>query len=135
MSISPSDCQAELNLRTKAVVTHDAVAELRGLLRGRGWVTAAELRGLRPKWSERFIRLLANASFGRVLSWPGSPGYRLTIEASAEEREEAVAKLRHQALEMGERASAIARVHHACPREAADASPLFSPSNNPQPVP
>ncbi len=111
--------QAELNLRTRAAraVNRDSVEELCQLLRHRGWMTVAHLRRLRPEWSERFIRALANASKGRVLSYPGSPGYRITIEASAEEREAAVAKFRHQATEMGERANAIARVHHQCRRE------------------
>lgn len=106
--------QAELSLRLKAArgVNRDSIEELCGLLQGRGWVTARDLRRLRPLWQDRFIRLLANAAGGRVLSYPGSPGYRLTGEASAEERECAVAKLRHQAREMGERASAIARQHH-----------------------
>ena len=112
--IQTHDCQPELNLRLKAAraVNIDSVAELCGLLRGRGWMTAKDVQTLRPAWGERFIRLLANAAGGSVLSYPGSPGSRLTAEASAEERERAVAKLRHQAREMGERASAIARVHH-----------------------
>lgn len=109
----------ELPLRLKAAgkqVTETDIAELCGLLRGRGWMSAEQIHSLRPKWGERFIRKLANASRGQVLSWPGSPGYRLTVEGSALEREEAIAKLRHQAVEMGARASDIARVHHTCPR-------------------
>lgn len=82
--------QAELNLRLRArrTVTQDAAEELYQLLRGRGWVTAAEIERLRPEWARpdhRFVRLLASAAQGRVLSFPGSPGYRLTAELTAEE--------------------------------------------------
>lgn len=82
-----ADCQPELNLREKAAraVNRDSVEELCQLLRGRGWMKAADLSRLRPQWNERFIRLLANASEGRVLSYPGSPGYRLTEEVSQED--------------------------------------------------
>lgn len=111
--------QAELNLRTKAarVVNRDSIEEFCQLLRHRGWMTVKRIQWHRPDWNERFIRLLANASKGRVLSHPGSAGYRLTIEASAEERERAIAKFRHQAVQMGERANDIAHVHHRCQRE------------------
>lgn len=105
--------QPELDLKTRERQREQSGAEeLCTLLRGRGWLKASAIMQLRPDWTERSIRLFASASVGRVMSFPGSRGYRLTIEASAEERDEAVAKLRHQASEMGQRASAIARVHH-----------------------
>ena len=83
------DCQPELNLRTKAAraVNRDSVEELCQLLRGRKWMTAREIQTYRPQWTERFIRALAEWSQRRVLSYPGSPGYRLTEELSAQEIE------------------------------------------------
>lgn len=83
MSVAVSDLQPELALRMRGArsVCEDSVNELCGLLRGRGWVTRRELERLRPQWKDgegRFIRELAEASNGAVISWPGSPGYRLT---------------------------------------------------------
>ncbi len=100
--------QAELQLRLKAAraVHKDSVAELCELLRGRGWRTARDLRRLRPQWSERFVRLLAGAAGGAVISFPGSPGYRLTAELTAAEipeLEHAAAALLAQAREMARR--------------------------------
>ncbi len=85
--ISPSDAQAELNLRTKAArtVSRDSVEELCQLLRGRRWLTAGQLSALRPKWNERFIRLLARAARPRVVSSPGSAGYCLAGEVTDDE--------------------------------------------------
>ncbi len=84
-----ADFQPELNLRLRAArgVNADAIAELCGLLRGRGWVKARTLRRLRPAWTERHIRALASASGGRVISGPGTPGYRLAAEIADAELE------------------------------------------------
>ena len=104
-SLSPHFCQPELNLRQKSAraVNRDSVEELCGLLRGREWTTARDLQRLRPLWSERFIRLLANASEGRVLSYPGSPGYRLAEGAEIAEIAHASAALIAQGKDMWRR--------------------------------
>ncbi len=88
----------------------EEVEQLCGLLQGNGWMPGSLIRHTLP-WSERKVRAVANAANGRVMSFPGSPGYRLTVEASSEERDEAVAKLLHQSGEMIDRAGAIGRVH------------------------
>jgi hypothetical protein len=82
--------QAELNLRTKAArgVNRDSVEELCQLLRGRGWTAAREIMRLRPEWNERFIRLLVRGAERRIMSYPGSPGYRLTAECTLEDIDE-----------------------------------------------
>lgn len=64
------------------------------------------------KNTDRKIRAIANKTEGLVLSYPGSPGYRLTREATIEEIQTATAKLRHQAGEMSHRALEIDRVYH-----------------------
>lgn len=90
--IQPADAQGELNLRTRharCVVCADSVNELCSLLAQRGWLTAAEILDKRPEWTERFIRLLASASGGRVLSGPGTPGYCLASEATLPELDHA----------------------------------------------
>lgn len=91
-----ADCQPELALRVQAArtVCADSVNELCGLLAGRDWVTARELSRLRPEWSERFIRALAEASNAekgkiRVISGPGTPGYRLATREALDEIEHA----------------------------------------------
>jgi hypothetical protein len=105
---TPTDIdQAELALRTSPAlagrVTRDSVAELCGLLRGRGWVTAREIQRWRPHWRDRFIRLLANESAGRIVSFPGSPGYRLAEDLPAHDiatLDHAAAALIHQGRDM-----------------------------------
>jgi hypothetical protein len=92
------------------------VARLVGTLAGRGWMKASDLLRVLPGWNK--LRTIASASHGLVLSYPGSPGYHLTIEASAVEREHAAAALRTQAVAMGDRAGDILRVHHSCHRPA-----------------
>ncbi len=92
-----------------------AVPALLGTLAGRGWMTRRAIRDHHPDWDERFIREVANASRGEVLSYPGSPGYILTREASADERDRAAAVLRSQAKQMDDRARSILRVHHGMP--------------------
>jgi hypothetical protein len=80
------------------------------LLKGEGW-TSARTIGRIFQWSERKVRAVASASGGRILSCPGSEGYKLTREATSEERDMIVSKMLHQAREMTERAGAIGRVH------------------------
>lgn len=84
MSASPSDLQAELNLRLKRTadsVLND-VRELEGLLRGRGALRAIDIESLRPVWASpdhRYVRLLASRS-AAILSAPGVAGYMLESE-------------------------------------------------------
>lgn len=118
MGGAPVNSQPPLLPPPAATDLERRVARLIGILAGRDWMTAARIRALEPAWDDRDIREIASASGGVVMSWPGSPGYRLTTEGSADERERAIAKLRHQALAMGARANAIAHVHHRCPRPA-----------------
>jgi hypothetical protein len=76
-------------------------------LAGKGWVLARKLRtdlGI----NDRHSRALAEASKGRVIS--GNRGYKLTAEATAEERNECLHRLRHQADRMQARSSIIERV-------------------------
>lgn len=79
------------------------------LLDGRDWLTAAQISqatGL----SDRKIRSIAAAT-PKILSYPGSPGYRLTRQATPEERDRAVSTLRSQAKSMDKRALDILHEH------------------------
>ncbi|HEX4084332.1 MAG TPA: hypothetical protein VHY22_05440 [Chthoniobacteraceae bacterium] len=55
---------------------------------GRGWVRAVAIEAFFPLWKandHRYIRAIASQSAGRILSFPGSPGYRIALEASIDE--------------------------------------------------
>ena len=83
--------------------------ELRALLEERGWLTASQISAA-TGWNDRVIRQLAEASRGEIMS--GQKGYRLTREASADERDHSAAWLESQARKMLVRAHRIRRVHH-----------------------
>jgi hypothetical protein len=64
------------------------------VLKGMGWVKASKIiTDLLPSWlagsslenCKRKIRACAEESEGRIMSWPGSPGYKLATDATAEE--------------------------------------------------
>lgn len=74
------------------------LAELIKALRGNGWMTAAQLR--ERGFSDRELRdLVEHDEAGQVLSFPGSPGYKLFDEAPIPEIERTVA-LKSQARRM-----------------------------------
>lgn len=65
-----------------------------------------------PAGADRRVRAIAAESKGQILSYPGSPGYKLTREATIEEIQTATNKLRHQAKEMIGRSVEIERIYH-----------------------
>lgn len=72
-----------------------AKAALIEALSGRGWVTARQLRV--QGFDDRLLRaIVEDDADGQILSYPGSPGYRLFDEATLPEIEKAEA-LRSQA--------------------------------------
>ncbi|HEX5177110.1 MAG TPA: hypothetical protein VFV83_08780 [Chthoniobacteraceae bacterium] len=100
--------QLELPIATKAPrVSEQDVEALRTFLAGGEWVKA---RDFPPPWNDRFLRAVANASGGHVIS--GQRGYKLTTAATIAEVQHATAWLRHQAGEMTRRAVEIDRVYH-----------------------
>jgi hypothetical protein len=108
--------QLELVERRAPAVTDNEVEALVELLRGRGWMTAADICSLAEsvigvRWPDRKVRALASGSGGRVISYPGSPGYKLTLECTPEEIGGAEI-LRHQAAEMTRRCVEINCVWH-----------------------
>jgi len=140
--------QLELLPAKAPAVSSEDVALLIRVLRGNDWMKISEVaataefqhrfEGLKPANFERRIRAIANRSEGFVLSYPGSPGYRLTVEAKIEEIQTATAKLRHQAGQMIQRAVEIDRVYHGKQRPkpglnkkpcSPPSTPLHDPSN------
>jgi len=64
------------------------VARLIQILDKRGWLTAAQLSQATGH-PDRKIRSIASAT-PKILSYPGSPGYKLTRQATAEEIDKAI---------------------------------------------
>lgn len=77
------------------------------------WLTAAEIADIEPTFNERRIRAIAQAAADRVLSFPGSPGYRLFRQATIEEISRAIEATEHQAHEMLKRSIALRRAYHS----------------------
>jgi hypothetical protein len=102
--------QAELFPPKAPKVLDSDVAKVLQILVGNGWLTSGQIQAL-TGWHERYVRAVANASRGRVLSYPGSPGYKLTIEAAKEEVD-AADILGHQANEMRRRLIEIRNVFY-----------------------
>ena len=85
------------------------IDEFLKFLRGWDWITARQVKQVFA-WDERTCRKLAELSQGEILS--GQKGYKLTREATADERDHAVNWLRSQGNKMIGRALKISRVHH-----------------------
>jgi hypothetical protein len=76
------------------------------------WTTTAGLLSLLPPgWTERRVRLAASVE-PEILSFPGSPGYKLTGDATPEEIHRAVDTLQSQARCMFVRAQAYSSWYH-----------------------
>ena len=87
-------------------------------LRGAGWQTAKQLREL--GFSDRELRdLVEHDERGQILSFPGSPGYKLFDEATLEEIERSQA-LKSQARGMLRRFIRYQRRRHDYRSEGAD---------------
>lgn len=83
------------------------------LLRGDGWRSARSLAKF-CGWTDRYVRRLAAASDGRIIS--GQQGYRLTLEATPEEIAHAADWYRSQARKMIVRSMQIRRLAHGAIR-------------------
>ena len=94
--------QQELALERKAPkVKPEEIERVVDILRAGGsWMTAAEIAMCDDSFNERRLRAIAEAAGSRILSWPGSPGYRLTSQATIEEVNHAVDALTSQSKKM-----------------------------------
>lgn len=96
--------------------SREEVAWFSGRLTGHGWLTAAEVlegAGLPVcEANRRRLRAIASASGGRIMSGPGTPGYCLTLECTAESFARAETGMRHQIREMARRLVEVRRVFH-----------------------
>jgi hypothetical protein len=74
------------------------IAELVEFLSGKDWMTARQISEA-TKWNDRTVRELASAS-DEVISYPGSPGYKLLADCTREEYERYRNARRSQARDM-----------------------------------
>ncbi|MGA3169448.1 MAG: hypothetical protein ABSE62_00390 [Chthoniobacteraceae bacterium] len=83
--------QLQLDIEPRKPAVHADPADIDLLcawLTGRGWVRAAAIESHFPEWrsnDHRYVRAIASQCGGRILSFPGSPGYRLAVEATIDE--------------------------------------------------
>ena len=83
------------------VATTDDVQCLVGLLKGKGWLKAEHLAAISGgALTDRKVRRIARAARPGVVSYPGSPGYKLWEECSVEEINHAIAAFDSQAKDM-----------------------------------
>ena len=73
-------------------------AALVEFLHDKGWMTAEQL-GIALGWSDRRVRKAASTS-DEVISYPGSPGYKLLRDCTQDEYHRYRNVTRHQAREM-----------------------------------
>lgn len=80
--------------------------------RAAGWMTAEEIAALMPEATERTVRKIASAAAPTVVSYPGSPGYKLWAACTVEEINHAIASFEAQATDMIKRANLYRRAYH-----------------------
>jgi hypothetical protein len=96
-------------------VSEAQVAELIAYLTGRGWTYRREIEA-DTGWNERTVRALASAARPRVVSYPGSPGYKLWDYCTVEEHEKCMNAFRSVRDEAAESYLVYSRKFHALGR-------------------
>jgi hypothetical protein len=90
---------AQLDLSFAKPATDDPqIAVLVEYLHGKGWMTAKAISA-GMGWDDRVVRALASAS-DEIISYPGSPGYKLLSDTTREEYERYRLARRSQARDM-----------------------------------
>ncbi len=97
----------------RVVSPEDVERLVKILTEAEGWLTAREIAArIGPPANERSIRAAANAACPQVISYPGSPGYRLMSACTIEEINHSIAAFQSQGTEMLKRANLINRAYH-----------------------
>lgn len=108
---------AEVKKPAPAVSTDEVARVIEVLRRGKEWMTAKEIAlalGVQPTPSqERRIRAAASVAMPAIVSYPGSPGYRLWSACSVAEIQHAIAAFETQGKEMIKRGVLYRRAYHA----------------------
>ena len=77
-----------------------------------GWLTAAEVAAKIGGISDRAVRKIASAACPAVVSYPGSPGYKLWQLCSVEEINHCIEAFESQGKDMFKRAVLYRRAYH-----------------------
>lgn len=76
------------------------------------WMTAAQIASQLTDVSDRTVRKIASAAAPAVVSFPGSPGYKLWAACSLEEINHAIEAFEAQATDMIKRANLYRQAYH-----------------------
>jgi hypothetical protein len=108
-----SATQLELSVRTPApTVTPDEVARLVAELGFKTeWQTALQLAEA-LSINDRKVRAIAAAAMPQIVSFPGSPGYRLFQHCTIEEINKCIAAFESQGSDMFKRATLYRQAYH-----------------------
>src|SRR4051794_10846500 len=93
------------------IVTPDEVQWLIDKLRGNGWVTSEQL-GASTESQKRKVRAIAESANGAVVSYPGSPGYKLLDACTLAELRRGDSAMRSQLKKMAAKWKPIWRRMH-----------------------
>ncbi|HZP61119.1 MAG TPA: hypothetical protein VFB27_12415 [Opitutaceae bacterium] len=107
--------QLDLPVKCPAPVIDPAEVELVvSILRASpGWLTAKQIaESLGNGSSDRRVRAIASASAPRIVSYPGSPGYKLFELCTVEEINHCVEAFRSQCSDMFKRSTLYAQAYH-----------------------
>jgi hypothetical protein len=80
--------------------------------KNKGWMTAVEIAPMMGGVSERKVRKIASVAAPVVVSFPGSPGYKLWSACSVDEINHAIASFEAQATDMIKRANLYRQAYH-----------------------
>lgn len=105
--------QLNLTLRqpAPAVSADDVAALLRVLSDQPDWLTAGEIAAL-IGFTDRKVRAVAAAAMPQVVSYPGSPGYRLFSACTLEEINHCIEAFQSQGRDMFKRSSLYLQAYH-----------------------
>lgn len=80
----------------------------------KGWLTAKQIAGqMGEDATERWVRKVASAAAPAVVSYPGSPGYKLWQLCSVEEISHCIESFESQGKDMFKRSVLYRRAYHA----------------------
>ena len=105
--------QLELSMRTPAPkVTPDQIARVVAELGFKGtWMTADEL-AIALGMNDRKVRAIADAAMPQIVSFPGSPGYRLFQHCTVAEITRCIDAFQSQGRDMLKRAVLYSTAYH-----------------------
>jgi hypothetical protein len=112
------DATAELGLSIRtSSVTLEQVELVAHYLRDKKWVKGEEICAA-LKISDRMLRKIVEFADGRIISGPGSPGYRLFTREALPDADAVACSFESQGKRMLQHAIAIRRRFHHFPRSA-----------------